>query len=74
MFKRRPEYFAVAAIGGIMTIAASVFMAMSLNTGISEPDRRSMKKADEIVVRAAALTGSTEEEIRVLAETLIPEE
>ena len=60
MFKRRPEYFAVAAIGGIMTIAASVFMAMSLNTGISEPDRRSMKKADEFVVRAAALTGSTE--------------
>jgi len=65
MFKRRPEYFAVAAIGGIMTIAASVFMAMSLNTGISEPDRRSMKKADEIVVRAAALTGSTEEEIKI---------
>ncbi|MBR4430447.1 MAG: hypothetical protein IKS75_04040 [Clostridiales bacterium] len=65
MFKRRPEYFAVAVIGGIMTIAASVFMAMSLNTGISEPDRRSMKKADEIVVRAAALTGSTDEEIKI---------
>ena len=44
MFKRRPEYFAVAALGGIMTIAASVFMAMSLDSGISEPDRRSMKR------------------------------
>ncbi len=65
MFKRRPEYFAVAALGGIMTIAASVFMAMSLDSGISEPDRRSMKKADEIVVRAASLTGSSDEEVKI---------
>ena len=65
MFIRRPEYFAIAAIGGVLAVAASVVTAISLDTGIREPDRRTMKKADDIVVRAAALTSSNEDEVRI---------
>lgn len=65
MFKRRPEYFAIAAIGGVIAIAASVITAISLDTGIKSPDRKSMKTADDIVVRAAALTYSSEEEVKI---------
>ena len=65
MFKRRPEYFAVAALGGIIAVAASVVTALSLDTGITEPDKKTLKQADEIVVRAAALTSSNEEEIKI---------
>ena len=66
MFKRRPEYFAVAALGGIIAVAASVVTALSLDTGITEPDKKTLKQADEIVVRAAALTSSNEEEIKII--------
>ena len=59
MFKRRPEYFAVAALGGILAIAASVVTALSLDTGISEPDRKTLQQADDIVARAASLTSGT---------------
>ncbi|MBR3462212.1 MAG: hypothetical protein IKH20_06010 [Clostridiales bacterium] len=65
MFKRRPEYFAVAALGGVLAVAATVITALSLDTGIAEPDRKSMKTADDIVVRAGALTGSTEDELKI---------
>ena len=65
MFIRRPEYLAVAALSGILAIAATVVTAISLDTGISEPGRKSMKKADDIVARAAGLTSSSESEIRI---------
>ncbi len=65
MFKRCPEYFAVAALGGVIAVAASVVTALSLDTGITEPDKKTLKQADEIVVRAAALTSSNEEEIKI---------
>ena len=65
MFIRRPEYFAVAALGGVLAVAASVITALSLDTGIGEPDRRSMKKAEDIVARTAELTSCSEEEIKI---------
>ena len=65
MFIRRPEYFVIAAIGGILAVAASIVTAVSLDTGISEPTRKTMNKADDIVVRAGALTSSSEEEVRI---------
>ena len=65
MFIRRPEYFAVAVLGGILAVTASVVTALSIDTGIGEPDRKSMKTAEDIVVRAAGLTSSSEEEIRI---------
>jgi hypothetical protein len=65
MFVRRPEYFAVAVLGGLLAITASVFTAISLDTGITEPDRKTVKKADDIVVRAGQLTNSSDEEIRI---------
>lgn len=65
MFKRRPEYFAVAAIGGILAVAATVVTVMSLDSGITEPDKKTLKTADDMVVRAAALTSSTDEEIKI---------
>ena len=68
MFVRRPEYFAVAVLGGLLAITASVFTVLSLDTGITEPDRKTMKKADDIVVRAGQLTDSSDEEIRIAKE------
>ena len=65
MFVRRPEYFAVAVLGGVLAIAASVFTVISLDTGISGPDRKAMKKADDIVARAGSITSSSDEEIRI---------
>ena len=65
MFKRRPEYFAVAALGGVIAIAATVVTAMSLDTGIAEPDRKMLKQADDIVARAASLTSGSEDEIKI---------
>ena len=65
MFVRRPEYFAVAAISGVLAVAASVITVMSLDTGISGPDRKTMKKADDIVSRAGGLTQCSDEEIRI---------
>ncbi len=65
MFKRRPEYFAVAAIGGILAVAATVVTVMSLDSGITGPDKKTLKTADDMVVRAAALTSSTDEEIKI---------
>ena len=65
MFVRRPEYFAVAALGGVLAVAASVFTVLSLDTGISGPDRKAMKKADDIVIRAGGLTHSSEEELKI---------
>lgn len=65
MFKRRPEYFAVAVIGGVVAVAASVVTALSLDTGITEPDKKSMKTADDIVVRASALTSASEDEVKI---------
>ena len=64
MFKRRPEYFAIAVIGGLLAIAASVVTVMSLDTGIKEPDKKTLKTADDIVTRAGLLTASTDEDIR----------
>ena len=65
MFKRRPEYFAVAVIGGLLAIAASVITVLSIDTGINEPDKKTLKTADDIVGRAGLLTSSTDEEIRI---------
>lgn len=65
MFKRRPEYFAVAAIGGILAVAATVVTVMSIDSGITGPDKKTLKTADDMVVRAAALTSSTDEEIKI---------
>jgi len=65
LFIRRPEYFAVAALSGVLAIAATVITAVCLDTGIKEPDRKTMKKADDIVVRAAALTSSSDTEVRI---------
>ena len=65
MFRRRPEYFAVAALGGVLAVAATIITAVSLDTGIAEPDRRSLKAADDIVVRAGALTSSSEDELKI---------
>ena len=65
MFIRRPEYLAVAALSGILAIAATVVTAISLDTGISEPGRKSMKKADDIVVRAADLTSSSDDAVKI---------
>ena len=65
MFKRRPEYFAVAVIGGVVAVAASVITALSLDTGINAPGKKTQKSADEIVVRAASLTSGSDEEIKI---------
>ena len=65
MFVRRPEYFAVAAIGGLLAVAASAAAFLSLDTGISGPDRKTLKKADEIVARAGALTDCSDEELKI---------
>ena len=65
MFVRRPEYFAVAVLSGVLAIAASVFTVMSLDTGITEPDRKTLKMADDIVVRAGGLTLNSDEEIKI---------
>ena len=65
MFKRRPEYFAVAVIGGVVAVAASIVTALSLDTGITEPDKKTMKTADDIVVRASALTSASEDEVKI---------
>lgn len=65
MFIRRPEYFAAAVLGGVLAVAASIVTALSLDTGIKDPGKRSMKKADDIIVRAGALTSSSDEEIKI---------
>lgn len=65
MFVRRPEYFAIAAVSGVVAIAASVITALSLDTGIRVPDKKTMKTADEIVERAGSLTSASEEEIKI---------
>ena len=65
MFKRRPEYFAVAVIGGVVAVAATVITALSLDTGINAPDHKSLKSADDIVVRAASLASGNEEEVKI---------
>ena len=65
MFVRRPEYFAVAALSGLLAVAASAFVVMSLDTGISELDRKTAGKAGDIVLRAGALTSSSGEELKI---------
>lgn len=65
MFVRRPEYFAVAALSGIMAVAASVVTIMSLDTGIPGPDRKTVKKADDMVMRAGILTQCSDAEIKI---------
>ena len=65
MFVRRPEYFAVAVLGGILAVAASAVTILSIDTGIDSPDKKTRKKADEIVSRAGSLTYSSDEEIRI---------
>ena len=65
MFKRRPEYFAVAIAGGLLAIAASVATVLSIDTGINGPDKKTLKTADVIVARAGLLTSSSDDEIRI---------
>ncbi|MCR4556859.1 MAG: hypothetical protein K5779_03445 [Saccharofermentans sp.] len=65
MFVRRPEYFAAAVLGGVLAIASAAFTVINLDTGISCPDRKTMKEADDIVARAGMLTSSSEAEIRI---------
>ena len=65
MFKRRPEYFAVAIAGGLLAIAASVATVLSIDTGINGPDKKTLKTADDIVARAGLLTSSSDDEIRI---------
>ena len=65
MYVRRPEYIAVAALFGVLAIAASVITAISLDTGISDPDKKTLKKADDIVARAGALTSVSGDEVDI---------
>ena len=65
MYVRRPEYFAAAVLFGIIAVAATVVTAMSLDTGISDPGRKALKKADDIVTRAGQLTSVSEDEVRI---------
>ena len=65
MFKRRPEYFAVAIAGGLLAIAASVATVLSIDTGINGPDKKTLKTADDIVARAGPLTYSADDVIRI---------
>ena len=65
MFVRRPEYFAVAVLGAVLAIAATVIAILSLDTGIQYPGKKALKKSDEIITRAGALTSSSDKEIRI---------
>jgi len=65
MFVRRPEYFVVAALGGVLAVASTVFTAISLDTGITEPGKNTLNTAEDIVVRAGSLTSSSDEEIKL---------
>ena len=65
MYVRRPEYFIVTALFGILAVAAAVITAISLDTGISDPDKKTLKKADDIVARAGALTSISNEEVEI---------
>ena len=65
MYVRRPEYFVAAALFGVLAVAASVLTAISLDTGISDPDKKTLKKADDIVARAGALTSISGDEVEI---------
>ena len=65
MYVRRPEYFVAAALFGVIAVAASVITAISLDTGISDPDKKTLKKADDIVARAGALTSISGSEVDI---------
>ena len=65
MYVRRPEYFIAAVLFGVLAVAASVITAISLDTGISDPDKKTLKKADDIVARAGALTSVSNDEVEI---------
>ena len=65
MFVRRIEYIAVSALFLILGIVLAVITAISLDTGISDPDRKTLKTADDIVARAGSLTSISEDEVKI---------
>ena len=65
MYVRRPEYFIAAVLFGVLAVAAAVITAISLDTGISDPDKKTLKKADDIVARAGALTSVSNDEVEI---------
>ena len=65
MYIRRIEYIAVAVLFVVLGVAAAVITALSLDTGISDPDRKTLKTADDIVVRAGSLTSISDDEVRI---------
>ena len=65
MYVRRKEYFAVAALLVVLAVAAAVITAISLDTGIADPDRKTLKVADDIVARAGSLTSVSDDEVKI---------
>lgn len=65
MFVRRAEYFAVAALFAVLAVVSIVITVLSLDTGITDPDRKTLKTADDIVVRAGALTSVSDDEVKI---------
>ncbi len=65
MFVRRAEYFAVAALFVVLAVFSAVITVLSLDTGITDPDKKTLKTADDIVVRAGALTSVSDDEVKI---------
>ena len=65
MYVRRIEYIAAALLFAVLGAVVAVITALSLDTGISDPDRKILKTADDIVVRAGSLTSISDDEVRI---------
>ena len=65
MFVRRIEYIAVSALFLVLGVVLAVITAISLDTGISDPDRKTLKTADDMVARAGSLTSLSEDEVKI---------
>lgn len=65
MYVRRIEYIAAALLFAVLGAVVAVITALSLDTGISDPDRKTLKTADDIVVRAGSLTSISDYEVRI---------
>ena len=65
MYVRRIEYIAAALLFAVLGAVVAVITALSLDTGISDPDRKTLKTADDIVVRAGSLTSISDDEVRI---------
>ena len=65
MYIRRIEYIAAAVLFAVLGAVLAVITAISLDTGISDPDRKTLKAADDIVMRAGSLTSISDDEVRI---------